>query len=851
MTKYRCGIFVMPAVTITVHSRICLLNAAMFKNYLTIAVRNLWKRKLYTLINMSGLVLGITCSLVIYVFISYELGFDHFHSKPGNIYRVVEDHTTADATQHWNTTAYPLAAAMRNDFPELEVTQTAGPLHFVVSAGQNEALHRFDEDKVLFTDAHFFNLFDFKKLYADNNDMWVAGDAKAAFINPSSVILTAGAAARYFPATTQMASLVGKSITIDNGDLKKGLTITGIIQNMPGNSSLQFTMLVNYEIFRENFKYQAGNWSGNYQGNTFVMLPGNTPPSAIEARLPGFKRKYLNPQDDKIIRYFLQPLNNIHTDGFYGETPGSYITSKTTLWALAGLGAFLILIASFNFINLSTALSIQRSKEVGIRKVVGGTRTQLFTQFMTEMVLITFLSLLIALALLYGLLSLINQNFGIINLQLHAGQNIFVFGFVLVVVLSLLAGCYPALVLSGFKPIYVLKNKFTKAKSGFSFRQGLIVLQFSIAFFLLVCTAVVIMQVNYFMHKDLGFAKDAVITINIPSQDAGKLEVLRQQLLRNPNVQQLSYASGAPTSTSGHYGTNFRLREEPVSMMRGAEMKVVDLHYSNLYNLQMLAGRWLNAADTIPEPQDGINGFVVNEALVKMLGLTPATALGKNIIINEGEAPVIGVVKDFNNNALQEGIAPCLLFYRGVDFFGEAGIQLRADGGNTSTMSQTLAFIENTWKQFFPESIYKYSFLDDALAKSYLVESMTAKAFRLFAGIAIFISCLGLLGLVVFAAAQRQREIGVRKVLGATVTSIVMLLSKDFLKPVLAAICLASPAAWFASHAWLQGFAYRINISWWLFVVAGAAIIIIALVTMGIRAVKAAVANPVKSLRSE
>lgn len=822
----------------------------MFKNHFKTAWRNIWSRKLNTSINILGLTLGITCSMVIFICIKYEMGFDSFHSNSKSIYRVVEAHRSEGSVQYWNTTAYPLAAALRNDFPQLQVTQAAGPQAFEVSYNTaNGITNRFQEDKVLFADSAYLQFFDFKKLHP-GDDLWIAGNVHTAFINPEGVVLTASTADRYFPMVKDKGSIIGKIIKINNGFTSADLVITGIIKDPPANTSLLFDLLVNYEVFRKNNTYQANNWSGNYQGTTFLKLPPNIKSSEVEKRFVAFEKKYLKPEDDKNITYYLQPLENIHTDTLYGSSPGSYTTSKTTLWGLAGLAVFLILIASFNFINLATAQASQRSKEIGIRKVIGGTRLELFIQFITETLLVALISVLISLGVLYNLLSYINQHLSIINIHLKMDSDIIVLCFILIVLLTLLAGFYPSFILSGYKPITVLKNKTISKGKGLSLRHALIVLQFSIAFFLIVGTLVLVRQMQYFLNKDLGFTKDSIITINIPRQDQGKLDVLRQELLTNPAIKNLSYSSGAPTSTGAHYGTSFRLQEEPENMMRQAEMKVVDLNYLTLYNLQMVAGRWLDQANKIENPKDGFNGFVVNEAMVRMLGLKPEDAIGKEVIINEGKAPIVGVVKDFNNNSLQEKISPCLLFYWGSDFFSEAGIRLQANANN-SNLSKTLSFIKKNWEKAFPENIYKFSFLDEALARNYAQEALISKAFQLFAAMAIVISCLGLFGLIVFSAEQRTKEVGVRKVLGASVTNIVILLLKDFLKPVFAAIIIASPVAWYVMNKWLQNFAYRINISWWIFIVAGLSALFIALLTVSFQSIKAAMANPVKSLRTE
>jgi ABC-type antimicrobial peptide transport system permease subunit len=823
---------------------------AMFTNYFKVSLRNLWRRKLNTFINVFGLVLGTACSMVIYICIRYELGFDAFHSQSKNIYRVVETHRSEGSIQHWNTTAYPLAAALRNDFPQLQVTQAAGPQTFEVSyKTENGAINHFQENKVLFVDGNYLELFDFKKLYpGGNNGLWIAGNAQTAFVNPAAVILTAAVADRYFPMVEEKKAIIGKPININNGFTSVDLVITGIIKNPPGNSNLSFDILINYEVFRKNNTYQANNWSGNYQGTTYVKLTSGSRPEEVERQFAAFEKKYLGKEDDRIISYNLQALKDIHTETLYGSSPGSYTTNKATLWGLAGLAIFIILIASFNFVNLATAQAGQRGKEVGIRKVIGGTRMELFIQFMTEMMLVTVTSVLIASCILYSLLSYINQTLSIIHMQLHMDYSLIVFCFILMILLGLLAGFYPSVILSSYKPVAVLKNKsVSKGRSKSLLRHGLITLQFAIAFFMIAGTIVLVKQMHYLLHKDLGFTRDTLITINIPRQDQSKLDVLRQELLRSPGIKNMSYASGAPTATGDHYGTSFRLREEPENKMREAEMKVVDLNYQSLYNLQIIAGRWLNPSNVM-NMKEGFNGFVVNETLVNMLGLKPGEAIGKVVIINEGKAPIIGVVKDFHNNSLQSKISPCLLFYWGTDFFSEAGIELPR---GISNVPHTLRFIQDTWERMFPEKTFKYIFLDDALARNYAQEMLLAKAFQIVAGIAIFISCLGLFGLVVFSAEQRTREIGVRKVLGASVANIVTLLSKDFLKPVLISIIVASPATWYFMNRWLQDFAYRIRLSGWIFILAGLLAVVIALATVSFQAIKAALANPARSLRTE
>lgn len=808
----------------------------------------LFRRRGYAIINILGLTLGITSSIVIYVCLKYELSFDAFHSKAAQTYRIVQHNHTADGVQYWNTTAYPLAEALRHDFPELEVTQTAGPVSRIISSEDEQgAVNRFEEDKILFVDAYYLRIFDFQGLYPrGKHDLWLEGNPQTAFENPNSVILTQKLAKRYFQnAVAQREPLLGKTIKLNNKD---ELMVTGIIKDPPKNTSLLFEMLIPYQFFKQNNPYNAGNWSGNYQGTTYVTLPKGYDPKVLEEEIISFKKKYLKPEDDQRIEYLLQPLKEIHTETLYGSSPGSYVVGSKTLWALACMAVFLVVIACVNFINLATAQATKRSKEIGVRKVLGGTRIQLWKQFIGETLILTLVAMLISLLVTDWILLQLNDWLSIISLDLSLDGTIVFFCIVLMLIVTLLAGLYPALVLSAYTPILALKHKMTNgSKGGFTLRRALIVLQFSIVQLLIVGTIVVANQMHYIQNKDLGFTKEAIVTINIAEQQADKLEAFRQRLLQHPNIIDLSYASGTPTTTTRQYGTDFRLHWEPVEMMREAEMKVVDLNYLRMYDLQLIAGEWLTEANKI----DGFNGFVVNEILVKMLNLKPEEAIGKSIIINEGEAPIVGVVKDFHNNALQEEITSCLLFYWGTGFLDEASVQLYSGAGKSLDLHKTLDFIEKAWKEFFPTGIYKYEFLDDYLARNYLIESLIYGAFKMFSAIAIFIGCLGLYGLVSFMAETRIKEIGIRKVLGASVSSIVSLLSKDFFKLVLVALVIASPIAWYLMQQWLQGFAYRIEITWWIFALSGGLALLIALLTVSYQSIKAAMANPINSLRNE
>ncbi|GLU56520.1 ABC transporter permease [Dyadobacter frigoris] len=817
----------------------------MILNYLKTARRNLWKNKTNTLINVFGLALGITCCLGIYVFVNYELSFDNFHTNADRTYRIVEHSQKANGIQHWPTTAYPLAEALRREFPNISVTQTAGPDKRIISAKDEKGeIRRFEEKRVMFADKNYLRLFDFKNAF--EKGLWLSGNATTAFSQPNSVVLTEQMAERYFGVVSDnYDQLIGKVLTLNNTDI---LTVSGIIRNPPANTNLPFDILINYDFFKVNNTYQANNWSGNYLGTTYVELAPGMDPTKFEKAVDKLKSKYLNAEDNRRISYFLQPLSYIHTNSLYASEPGTYVIGKEVLWGLSSLAVFLILIASVNFINLSTAQAMQRQKEIGVRKAIGSSEGQLFFQFMSETFLLALVAGFLSVNGLYALLWIVDQKLSFIDLNLTPTIQTWLFGAGLIGVITLLAGSYPAFVLSGFKPAMAIKNNVQRKSNGISLRQGLIVFQFGITYCLLVATWISSDQMSFFQKKGLGFTKDAVLTINAPrNKKFGELDAFRQELLQYHDIKEVSFASGAPL-TKNWYGTDFHLKSEPITMSRQAEMKNTDENYQKLFGLQLVAGQWLSTSNMVPDSV-GFNGFVINETMVKMLNLTPEKAIGEKLVINEGEAPIIGVVKDFHNASLQQAIQPCVFMYPNTP--EQIHIQLLGTNGRLSNLSQTLAHLAQTWKQTFPDDVYQFTFLNESLAKNYFVEQLVFDAFKTFAAISIFISCLGLFGLITLTAAQRTKEIGVRKVLGASVASVVGMLTGDFVKLVIYAIVLALPISWWFMNQWLQGFAYKTDINGWIFVLSGIFAVTIALVTVSFQSIKAALMDPVKSLKSE
>jgi len=817
----------------------------MLKNHFKIAFRSLWKNRMNSGINIFGLALGLTCCSAIYIFVNYELSFDHFHSNAAHTYRIVEHSQKADGVQHWSTTAYPLADAIRREFPGVRVTQTAGPDKRMISSKDEKGeIRRFEEKRVMFADESYLQLFDFGGIFVKG--IWLAGTAQTAFEEPNAVVLTEQMAQRYFgDKSNDYNRLLGKTLTLNNTDL---LIVTGIIRNPPRNTNLPFDMLINYQFFKLNNPYKANNWSGNYEGTTYVVLPGKSDPEKFGMNLNRLKKKYMNAEDNRRISYFLQPLSDIHTNTLYSGGAGSYVLGKDILWGLISLAVFLILIVSVNFVNLSTAQAIRRQKEIGVRKAVGSTKWQLFLQFLSETFVMALAAGFLAWNSLYVLLWLINQKLAFIDLDLKPDTDTWIFEIGLIGFVTLLAGFYPALMLSNFKPAMAFKHTAQRKENGISLRQGLIVFQFSITYCLLVATWIASDQMAFFRNKNLGFASEAVLILNAPrNQNAAKLDAFKQELVQYREVKEVSFTSGAPL-TQNWYGTDFRLKSEPVTMSRQAEMKGADINYQKLYGLNLVAGRWLSGSDIVPDSV-GFRGFVINETMAKMLNLSPGKAIGQILVINEGQAPIIGVVKDFHNTPLQQAIQPCVFMHQ--NFHEQIHVQLLTNNGGFSNLHQTLGKIQQTWKQTFPDDVYQYAFLDESLAKNYFVEQLVFDAFKIFAAISIFISCLGLFGLITLVAAQRTKEIGVRKVLGASIASIVGLLTGDFVKLVVCAVVIALPVSWWAMDKWLHGFVYKTDVKWWVFALSGLFAFTIALITVGFQSIKAALTDPVKSLKNE
>ena len=802
----------------------------MLRNYWKTAIRRLSRNKSQAFIKVLGLSIGITCCLVIYVFVTYELSFDRHHEKANQIYRVVQHTQYVEETYYWSSTAYPLAEALRNDFSDdlSLVTQTAGPFtrNFGLADSESE-LNKFDEDQVLFVDPFFWQVFDVN---------WLQGSPETAFSNMNSAVLTKSLAIQLFSREKVEAhEIVGQVLQLNHKD---ALQVTGVVDDPPVTSSIVFRMLIPYEFFRINNPYFAGNWSGNYQGTTYVISRTEIAAAGLEQQINVWKAKYLDEQDQQRISYALQPLTNVHTEPLYSTSINSYTMPLKAIQAATWIGIFILLIACINFINLATAQASQQAKEVGVRKVLGGSRTQLFVQYLSENSLIVGAAVVVSLLLTTLCLRQLNSLLSNLRLELAMSSSIIGFSVLLALVVSILATGYPALVVSAFEPVTALKgNTISFRGRSFGLHKSLIVLQFSIVLILGTSALVVYQQLKHFQNIDLGFATEAIVTTEVP--DEQRADALRTRLLSHPAISGVTLATGAPTSEIRN-GTTARLPHQTEAAGKESEMKSIDPDYLGFYQLNLVAGR------NFTRTSDQFDEFIVNETLVSAFGLSPEAALGRRLVINEGEATIVGVVEDYHNNSLQEDISPCVLTNWNYGIF-EAAVKVSGSRGWPDGLGQ----LKESWEAVFPERMYQYAFLDDQLALEYLMEQMMLRGFTTFAALAILIACLGLIGLTTFSLARRTKEIGIRKVLGATVQHVFALLSQQYLKLVIIAAVVAVPVANYFLTEWLSDFAYRITIPWWSFVLPTAMVVLLALLSVSTQTLRAATRNPVDSLRDE
>ncbi len=805
----------------------------MIKNYFKIAWRNIILHKGYSAINISGLAIGIAACLLIFVVIRYELSFDT--DQPGfkNIYHVVTQLDRSDGTDYNPGVPGPAIEALRLDFPQAKVAAinaSYGSQVTVLSNTGNAAGDKFIENTgVVFIEPQFFGIF---------KRGWLSGQP-AVLKDPNMVVIDRSTAIKYFG---DWQNAIGKSLKMDN---VLNLKVAGIMQDAPFNTDLPFKVMVSYITLKNHAKdYQVSDNWGSVGSNlqAFMLFPPGTSMPLISNELKTFSDKHFSSKGPEKNHLLLQPLSKVHFDTRFGTTLGDHITSYATLKTLGFIAVLIIIMASINFINLTTAQSVGRSKEVGIRKVLGSSRNQLIIQVIGETVLIVlcavFFAFIIAELALPALKNIasVPDDLGLLN------KESLLFLVLNAIVVIILSGLYPALIVSGFKPVLALKNKISAASAGgIPLRRALVIAQFGISQLLIIGTVVAVKQMNFVNSADLGFNKEALLIMPGPNDSANllKMQAFKAQLKQNPAVQSVSFASDAPSSDNNS-ATGFNFNNSAKDPGFPVFLKAGDADYFKTFGLKFAAGKGYDVSDTMRQA-------VVNETLLKQLGVQhPEDAVGKTIRLGKGPwVPITGVVEDFKTNSLRDAIKPVIIFPRKTM---EAKVVIKL---KTKNLPEAVASLQKLWEDTYPQYAYTGFFLDDNIAKFYKQENQLAMVYKIFAVIAVFISCLGLYGLVSFMAIQRTKEVGVRKVLGASVSSIVFLFSKEFLVLLFISFAIAMPAAWYLMNSWLQNFAYRISLNAWVFLLAIAVSVIIAWVTVGYKAIMAALANPVKSLRSE
>ncbi len=786
----------------------------MFRNYLKTALRTFWKDRTFAAINVTGLTIGITASVLLLLWVQDELSFDRFHRHARNTYRVVSVPKEGDGGGYNNTAA--LAPFAQREIPEIEEA---------VRVYQNWRTYLFTYgDKSLtqsnsaYVDASFFKLFDFQ---------FVRGSAARPFPTTQSIIITETVARKYFGTEDPL----GKTIQADQKD---NYVVSGVIRDMPSNTQFQYEVFYSFAYLIQNYraniywKTMETDW-GNWGYDTYFRLHPDASSEEVSAKLSQIYRRNQPYDHSTIIK--LRALPQVHLVAADGSTGAQQLVR-----IFLAVGVLVLLIACINYVNLATARAAERAKEVGVRKLVGAGRGQLFAQFLGESALIVFLSVVLARVFMQLLIPVYNELSGKnLSLQFSNLSLLWLLGGITLAAL-LVAGMYPALLLSSFRPLEAVKGKLKLGSGSVSFREVLVVSQFSFSIALIIGTLVISRQLSFIREKELGYEKENVFSFWMRGDMGKRYETIRTELLRQPGVAEVTVSNGDLLYMGNSTGdTDWDGKEE--KRMFVINTMSIDRNFMDMFKMKLVAGKGFTGT-----PADSTH-YILNETAVREMGLKDP--VGKRFKLWLTEGTIVGVAKDFHFRPAHEKIEPAVFYYRPDQ---NAKIYVKTTGAEAAGAIATAGKI---WKAFNPAYPFEYRFMDESYDQMYKSDQRTGKLFTYFAGMAILISCLGLFGLAAFTAGQRTKEIGIRKVLGASVGSITLLLSKDFLRLVLVSILIASPVAWYVMNQWLGNFAYKIGIGAWMFVVAGGLGLCIALATVSFQAIKAALANPVKSLRNE
>lgn len=818
----------------------------MLKNYWLIAIRKLWKHKVHTGINVIGLAIGLTACLIIFLITHYELSYDRFHPGGDRIYRIVEHRTIGSRHENNASVQGLLATTLRSELTGLQATSPFLQFDWTViipGKAAGEQLKTFQPPStspVIITDPQYFQIFQYQ---------WLAGNPAASLTDPNRVVLSAKEMRQYF-GNIEPEESIGREVIYVGMDTLRTY-VSGVVADWDQNTDFAFRDFISYStansFIRKTFHLDEWQAIGSFSSG-LVLLDKGVTAAEVERQFPAFVKKYMDPRFMTTIS--LQPLADIHFNETYRDSY-SRQAHLPTLYGLAGIAVFILLLAVINFVNLSTAQALQRTKEVGIRKVLGSRRKNLIFQFLGETFVLTILAVILSLLITVPVINLL-QVYMPPGFSFQVSPAVLLFLAGVTIVTTLLAGWYPARVISALLPVLSLKGQVTTSLRPNRFlHRSLIVFQFTISLLFIIGTVIVARQLHYVLNTDLGFDRDAIISFDAGGQIKDQ-EVLAQQLRQTPGIALVSRHSSNPQS--GFHGTSgFVYRDE---MVNSASL-VADTNYLRLFGLKLVAGRNYFA-------NDSVNEYVINETLARQLGFKrPQDAVGQPVTMGgvsttteqvgrgpgKGKGTIVGVVRDFHSRSMRQAIEPLYLTYnRQVPYIG---IRLAPEVRQPASVAAVVAEVQKLWKTINPHDKFAWTFLDEDIADLYQQEQRLSGLLRLAMIIAIAISCMGLLGLATFAAEQRQKEISIRKVLGAPVLRVFRMLTADFLWPVALAFVIATPVAWYFMHGWLQGFAYRATVPWWIFGCCGLAAFVIAMLTVGAQTLRAAYRNPVEALRAE
>lgn len=815
----------------------------MIKNYFNIAWRNLTKHKVFTFINTTGLAIGISASIVIYLIVSFDLNFDRFEKDNNRIYRVVSNFNFSGETYKNPGVTYPMGDAIEKEVTGIEVvapfyTWDSETKVSIPEKGKTTVVYR-KQSNIIFANQNYFKLVGYT---------WMAGTPATALQQPSQVVLTASNAALYFPGLNA-SQVLGKEVIFRDS---VHTIVSGVVKDLEENTDFNFKTFISRSTLENTTLKSTINpaWDNtNGSSQLFVKLAAGTLPLTVKQKIEVLYTKYHHKdvEDHSTTAYELQPLRDVHFNADYGTFNGR-VAHRPTLYGLLAIAAFLLLLACINFINLTTAQASQRAKEIGVRKSMGSSKKQLVTQFLSETFLLTLFATVVSVAITPLLLKVFADFIPEgLHFNLREQPGILLFLLLLIPAVSLLSGFYPALVLSGYNPLLALKNQAysssSKTRSAW-LRKSLTVSQFVIAQVFIIATILVGKQISFTLSKDMGFKKDAILSIqtNYYNTAQRKKYLLIDKIKNIPSVVDISLSTSEPSSNST-WSSTMKYKDGKKEIEADVQQKYADTSYLGLYRIKLLAGSNIPYSDTPA-------AFVINQTYLHILGFQdPHDAVGKMIEWDNKKMPIVGVVADFNQKSLHESIKPLVLgSWSNSSRTLNIALYPEKEPGD---WKKAIAKMETAWKEIYPEDDFEYNFLNESIARYYAAEQKISALLMWASGLAIFISCLGLLGLIIFITNQRTKEIGVRKVVGASITQIIAMLSKDFLQLVIIAFVIAIPISRWGAGKWLDNFAYKTSMNAWVFLAGGAIMFLLALTILCVRGFKAATVNPVKSLKAD